>query len=111
MTSIIDAHVGREPVQAIYIGRDLVWRARPPALKGVTVSTVIRGQMQIRVRPNDSNPIREWLALTGSATLRIGDEVIPIERVHMASYGAVNVVLRGKIGALYDAFTPVEAQP
>lgn len=111
MSRLKNVLVGGRQAKALYCGTRLVWRARPPALKGVTVSTVIRGQMQIRVRPNDSSPIREWLALAGGATLRIGDEVIPIERVHMASYGAVNVVLKGRVGALYDAFTPVEAQP
>lgn len=111
MSRLKNVLVGGRQAKALYCGTRLVWRARPPALKGVTVSTVIRGQMQIRVRPNEPNQLREWLALAGGATLRIGDETIPIERAHIASWGAVNVVLKGKIGALYDAFTPVEAQP
>ncbi|MGV4289401.1 hypothetical protein [Trueperella pyogenes] len=111
MTQIIDAHVGREPVQAIYIGRDLVWRARPPVLKGVTASTVIRGQTRIEVYPSNPDQVGEWLSLAGGATLRIGDETIPIERAHLDSYDAVYVILKGRVGALYEAFTPVEAQP
>lgn len=111
MSRLKNVLVGGRQAKALYCGTRLVWRARPPALKGVTVSTVIRGQMRIRVRPNDSNPIREWLALTGGATLKIGDETIPIESVFMAPYGAVEVVLRGRVAELYDAFTPVEAQP
>ncbi|WP_461031127.1 hypothetical protein [Trueperella pyogenes] len=111
MTHIIDAYVGREPVQAIYIGRDLVWRARPPVLKGVTASTVIRGQTRIEVYPGNPGQVGEWLSLAGGATLRIGDETIPIERVHLDSYDAVYVILKGRVGALYEAFTPVEAQP
>ncbi|WP_341741293.1 hypothetical protein [Trueperella pyogenes] len=111
MSRLKNVLVGGRQAKALYYGTRLVWRARPPALKGVTVSTVIRGQMQIRVRPNDPAQLREWLALAAGATLKIGDEAIPIERAHIASWGAVNVVLKGKIDALYDAFTPVEAQP
>lgn len=103
--------VGGRQAKALYCGTRLVWRARPPVLKGVTASTVIRGQTRIEVYPGDPSQVGEWLSLAGGATLRIGDETIPIERAHLDSYDAVYVILKGRIGALYEAFTPVEAQP
>lgn len=111
MSRLKNVLVGGRPAKALYCGTRLVWRVRPPVLKGTLAGTVSRGQTQLEVYPRGLNQDEKWLALAEGATLRIGNETIPIKRAHLNTYGSITVTLKQGFATSHEAFTPVEAQP
>lgn len=118
MTQITDAYVGRGPVEAIYAGRDLVWRREPEPEPGPVgpLAGTLGGSMYfpgesactVKIAPADH---AKWLRVKARTPVKIGGESLYVEKVSPTVTPAeVDVTVMGRFRQKHRAGEPVTVE-